>query len=80
VSNGIEETPRRYINTHLCLFKIVLEQARNLKVILCLFEQMLGLKINFHINNIYCLGDALGRERDRVALKESLPANLAHYP
>jgi hypothetical protein len=35
-----------------------LEGARNLKFILCLFEQMSGLKINFHKSEIYCFGEA----------------------
>jgi hypothetical protein len=32
------------------------EQARNLKFILCLLEQLCGLKIEFHKSEIYCLG------------------------
>jgi hypothetical protein len=39
-----------------------LEGARNLKFILCIFEQMSGLKINFHKNEIICLGKAVERE------------------
>jgi hypothetical protein len=38
-----------------------LENARNVKYILCLFEQVSGLKINFHKSEIFCLGEA--RER-----------------
>jgi hypothetical protein len=37
--------------------------ARNLKFILCLFEQMSGLKINFHKSEIFCLGEAADKER-----------------
>jgi hypothetical protein len=40
-----------------------------------LFELISDLKINFHKNDIYCLGDASGRER--ATLKEALPVNLA---
>lgn len=36
-----------------------LESARNLKFLLCLFEQMSGLKINFHKSDLYCLGNAI---------------------
>jgi hypothetical protein len=39
-----------------------LEGARNLKFILCLFEQLSGLKINFHKSEIFCLGDASERK------------------
>jgi hypothetical protein len=38
-----------------------LENARNVKYILCLFEQISGLKINFHKSEIFCLGDAKER-------------------
>jgi hypothetical protein len=35
-----------------------LKKARNLKLILAAFEQLSGLKINFHKSELYCLGDA----------------------
>ena len=38
-----------------------MEKARNLKFILRIFEQLSGLKINFHKNEVYCLGDAADR-------------------
>ena len=31
-----------------------LEQAKNLKLFLCAFEQLSGLKINFHKSEIFC--------------------------
>ena len=31
-----------------------LEQAKNLKLLLCAFEQLSGLKINFHKSEIFC--------------------------
>jgi hypothetical protein len=36
-----------------------LEKARNLKLILLAFEQLSGLKINFHKSELVCFGDAL---------------------
>jgi hypothetical protein len=36
--------------------------ARNLKFILCLFEQLSGLKINFHKSEIFYLGGAAERK------------------
>ncbi|WVZ49220.1 hypothetical protein U9M48_000597, partial [Paspalum notatum var. saurae] len=33
-----------------------LNQAKNMKLVLCLFEQLLALKINFHKNEIFCFG------------------------
>jgi hypothetical protein len=35
-----------------------LDKARNLKLILTAFEQLSGLKINFHKSELYCFGDA----------------------
>jgi len=35
-----------------------LEQAYNLKLLLCAFEQLSGLKINFHKSEIFCYGAA----------------------
>jgi hypothetical protein len=35
-----------------------LERARNLKVLLCTFEQLSGLKINYHKSEIFCYGEA----------------------
>jgi hypothetical protein len=31
-----------------------LEQAKNLKLLLCAFEQLSGLKINFHKSEVFC--------------------------
>jgi hypothetical protein len=35
-----------------------LQKAVNMKLILCLFEELSGLKINFHISEIFCFGKA----------------------
>lgn len=32
------------------------EKALNMKLILCIFEQLSGLKINFHNSEIFCFG------------------------
>ena len=36
-----------------------LEQAKNLKLLLCAFEQLSGLKINFHKSELFCFGEAM---------------------
>jgi hypothetical protein len=51
----------QYADDTILLFEDNLEQARNLKFLLCLFEQMSGLKINFHKSEVYCLGRAKER-------------------
>jgi hypothetical protein len=35
-----------------------IEGAKNLKLLLCAFEQLSGLKINFHKSEIFCFGEA----------------------
>ena len=35
-----------------------LEQAKNLKLLLCAFEQLSGLKMNFHKSEFFCYGTA----------------------
>jgi hypothetical protein len=35
-----------------------IEKARNLKLILASFEQLSGLKINFHKSELFCFSDA----------------------
>src|SRR3989337_3062822 len=35
-----------------------LEKARNLKLLLCAFEDLSGLKINFHKSELFCFGEA----------------------
>jgi hypothetical protein len=35
-----------------------LEKAQNLKLILSAFEQLSGLKINFHESELFCYGEA----------------------
>jgi hypothetical protein len=53
-----------------------LDQARNMKVILCHFEKMSGLKINFHKSDIYYLG---GPQIEKKILKEYSLVNLVYY-
>jgi hypothetical protein len=35
-----------------------LEKALNIKLVLCIFEQLSGLKINFQKSEIFCFGNA----------------------
>jgi hypothetical protein len=41
-----------------------LAKALNMKVILCLFEQLSGLKINFHKSELFCFGKSKDMESD----------------
>ena len=39
------------------------ERALNMKLILCIFEHLFGLKINFHKSEIFCFGAAKDSEQ-----------------
>jgi hypothetical protein len=39
-----------------------LQKDVNMKLILCIFEQLSGLKINFHKSEIFCFGKAKEEE------------------
>jgi hypothetical protein len=51
----------QYANDTILLLEDDLKNARNVKYILCLFEQISGLKINFHKSEFFCLGEAKER-------------------
>jgi hypothetical protein len=52
----------QYADDTIFLLQVDLEGAKNLNFILCLFEQMSGLKINFHKSEIFCLGNVVERK------------------
>jgi hypothetical protein len=54
-----------------------LEQAENFKLLLCAFEQLLGLKINFHKSEVFCYGAAREMEASYTSL---FGCNLGLYP
>ena len=41
-----------------------LERAKNMKLLLCAFEQLLGLKINFHKSELFCNGAAKDNQNE----------------
>ena len=54
-----------------------LEQAKNLKLLLCAFEQLSGLKINFHKSEIFCYVAAKEMEDIYIDL---FGCNAGEYP
>ena len=54
-----------------------LEQAKNLKLLLCTFEQLSGLKINFHKSEIFCYGAA--KEMEDI-YTDLFGCNAGEYP
>ncbi|WVZ81391.1 LOW QUALITY PROTEIN: hypothetical protein U9M48_028772, partial [Paspalum notatum var. saurae] len=45
-----------------------LEQAKNMKLLLRMFEQLSGLKINFHKSEIFCFSEAKNHEHEYTVL------------
>ena len=54
-----------------------LAKARNMKLVLCLFEQLSGLKINFHKSELFCFGRA---KDEQQAYKEFFGCELGSLP
>ena len=48
----------QYADDTLLFMDHDLEKARNMKLLLCAFEQLSGHKINFHKSEIFCFGAA----------------------
>ena len=58
----------QYADDTIFLLQDDIESAHNLKFILCLFEQMSGLKINFHKSELFLFGEAINKN-DEYAKK-----------
>ena len=58
----------QYADDTILLMEHNLEQAHNMKSILCAFEQLSGLKINFHKSEIFCFGEAKSCESQFMEL------------
>ena len=50
--------PLGHISFTIIFMEHDIAKARNMKLVLCLFELMLGLKINFHKSELCCFGRA----------------------
>jgi hypothetical protein len=48
----------QYADDTILFLENDLEQAVNMKLLLCSFEQLSGLKINFHKSEVFCYGEA----------------------
>jgi hypothetical protein len=58
----------QYVDDTVLFLDHDLDKAKNLKLLLCAFEQLSGLKINFHKSDIFCFGDAEDARPDYVDL------------
>jgi hypothetical protein len=48
----------QYVDDTILFLENDLEQAKNLKLVLCAFKKLSSLKINFHKNELFCMGEA----------------------
>ena len=60
ISHLVEEglSILQYVDDTILFTGNDLDKARNLKMLLCAFEELFGLKINFHKSELFCFGDA----------------------
>jgi hypothetical protein len=57
-SRGLKDLAKHLHISHYLFMEHDLEKAQNLKLILSAFEQLSGLKINFHKSDLFCFSDA----------------------
>jgi hypothetical protein len=48
----------QYADDTIIFMEHDLQKVLNMKLILCIFEQLSGLKINFHKSELFCFGNA----------------------
>jgi len=58
----------QYADDTILFLEHNLEQAQNMKLILCAFELLSGLKINFHKSELFCFGEAKECENQYMQL------------
>ena len=63
----------QYADDTILFLEHNLEYAQNLRTILCAFEQLSGLKINFHKSEIYHFGDAKNMENEYMESLDAIP-------
>jgi hypothetical protein len=67
----------QYADDTILFMEHDLEKARNMKLLLCAFEQLSGLKINFHKSEFFCFGEA---DENRAFYTELFGCNLGDFP
>jgi hypothetical protein len=58
----------QYVDDTIMFMKHDLEKAKTPKLILLAFEQLSGLKINFHKSELYCFGEAKDQTHEYAEL------------
>jgi hypothetical protein len=67
----------QYADDTILFMEHDLEQAKNMKLLLCAFEKLSGLKINFHKSELFCYGEAKQMEQQYTEL---FGCDLGEYP
>jgi hypothetical protein len=67
----------QYVDDIILFMEHDLEQASNLKLLLCAFKNLSGLKINFHKSELFCYGEAKQIESQYTNL---FRCGLGYYP
>jgi hypothetical protein len=67
----------QYVDDTIIFLDHDFEQAKNMKLLLTVFEELSGLKINFHKSEIFCYGGAKEFEDDYMEL---FGCNAGEYP
>jgi hypothetical protein len=67
----------QYTDDTILFMESDLEQAKNMKLLLCAFEKLSSLKINFHKSELFCYGEAKGMEDQYTEL---FGCGLGKYP
>src|ERR1043165_10111596 len=67
----------QYADDTIIFMEHDLEKARNMKLVLCLFEQLSGLKINFNKSELFCFGKA---KEERESYRQLFGCGLGNLP
>jgi hypothetical protein len=67
----------QYVDDTILFMEHDLDKARIMKLLLCAFEQLSGLKINFNKSEIFGFGEA---DENRAFYTELFGCNLGDFP
>ena len=67
----------QYADDTILFMEHDIEKAKNLKLILSAFEQLSGLKINFHKSELFCFGEA---QDEATQYAELFGCGLGQFP
>jgi hypothetical protein len=66
----------QYANDTVIFMDNDLERVKNMKLLLCAFEQLSGLKINFHKSELFCYGVANANQFEYTQIR----CNVGSFP